>query len=65
MDARSLLRYRQQCKWISHKFVRQKAREFSKAMLATAVFLPGNLVKALSTAFLAKAAEQAVLGHRT
>ncbi len=39
-----------------------------QAMLATAVFLPGDLVKSLAAAFLAKAAEQAypaALGHRT
>jgi biotin transport system substrate-specific component len=39
-----------------------------QAMLATAVFLPGDLVKALAAAFVAKAAEQAypaALGHRT
>ena len=39
-----------------------------QAMLATAVFLPGDLVKAFATAFLAKAAEQAypaALGNRT
>ena len=39
-----------------------------QAMLATAVFLPGDLVKAVAAAFLAKAAEQAypaALGHRT
>ena len=38
-----------------------------QAMLATAVFLPGDLVKALAAAFVAKAAEQAypaALGHR-
>jgi biotin transport system substrate-specific component len=38
-----------------------------QAMLATAVFLPGDLLKALGAAFLAKAAEQAypaALGHR-
>lgn len=39
-----------------------------QAMLATTVFLPGDLVKAFAAAFLAKAAEQAypaALGHRT
>lgn len=38
-----------------------------QAMLATAVFLPGDLVKALAAAFLAKATEQtypAALEHR-
>lgn len=38
-----------------------------QAMLATAVFLPGDLVKALAAAFLARAAEQtypAALGYR-